>query len=105
MAKKRLSDQETNQYATLFLLAHRQLAAVQRQLGPGMSFRQRWSFRLRHRRICRLLGTLINLKGGSTEEAEKGIEQDLELINSGKQGWSYVSAGEIEYLKNVLKGL
>lgn len=105
MVKRRLSDQETNQYAALFLLAHQQLAAVQRQLGSGMGFWQRCGFRLRHRRIRHLLGTLIRLKGGSTEEAEKAIEQDLELINSGKQGWSYVSSGEIEYLQNVLKGL
>ena len=105
MEKRRLSDQETNQYAELLLLAHRQLAAVQKQLGSGMSFGQRWGFRLRHRRICRLLGRLISTKGGSTEEAEKAIEHDLELISRGKQGWSYVSAGEIEYLHNVIKGL
>ena len=105
MGKRRFSDQETNQYAVLFLLAHQQLAAVQKQLGSGMSFWQRWGFRFRHRRICRLLGRLIDLKGGSAEDAEKAIERDLELINGGKQGWSYVSAGEIEYLQNVLKGL
>ena len=105
MEKRRLSDQETNQYAELLLLAHQQLAAIQRRLGSGMSFWQRCGFRFRHRRLCRLLDRLIRLKGGSTEEAEKAIEQDLELINSGKRGWSYVSAGEIEYLQNVLKGL
>lgn len=105
MGKRRLSDQETTQYAELFLLAHRQLAAVQRQLGPGMGFWQRMGFRTRHRRIVRLLGILIRLKGGTTEEAEKAIEHDLELISGGKQGWSYVSPGEIEYLQNVLKGL
>jgi hypothetical protein len=104
MGKRLLSDQETNQYAELFLLAHRQLAAVQRQLGAGMGFWQRWGFRLRHRRIRRLLGALLRLKGGAREEAEKSIEQDLEFMGGGKKGWSYVSAGEIEYLQSVLKG-
>lgn len=105
MEKRHLSDQETNRYATLLLLAHQQLAAIQRQLGSGMNFWQRWGFRLRHRRIYRLLCRLIRLKGGSSEEAEKAIEHDLKLISRGKQGWSYVSAGEIEYLQNILKGL
>ena len=105
MATKRLSDQETSQYAELFLLAHRQLAAVQRQLGPGMGLRHRWGFRSRHRRIRRLLDVLLRLKGGARDEAEKSIEQDLEFIGSGKKGWSYVSTGEIEYLRSVLKGL
>jgi hypothetical protein len=105
MGKVRLSEQETTQYAELFLLAHRQLAAVQRQMGPGMGFWQRWSFRSRHRRIRRLLGALLRAKGGAREEGEKSIEQDLEFMGSGKKGWSYVSAGEIEYLRSVLKGL
>ncbi len=105
MVNTRFSDQETAQYAELFLLAHRQLAAVQRQLGPGMGFRQRWGFRSRHRRIQRLLRALLQLKGGTGEEAEKSIEQDLDFVGRGKQGWSYVSAGEIDYLRSVLKGL
>ena len=105
MGKVRLSEQETTQYAELFLLAHRQLAAVQRQMGPGMGFWQRWGFRSRHRRIRRLLGALLRAKGGAREEGEKSIEQDLEFMGGGKKGWSYVSAGEIEYLRSVLKGL
>lgn len=105
MGKVRLSEQETSQYAELFLLAHRQLAAVQRQLGPGMGLWQRWGFRSRHRRIQRLLGALLRVKEGAPEEAEKSVEQDLEFVGGGKKGWSYVSAGEIDYLRSVLKGL
>jgi len=105
MKKKGLSEQETARYAELLLLAHRQLAAVQRQLGAGMSFWQRRRFRSRHQRIRRLLRALLRLKGGAREEAEKSIEQDLEFMASGKKGWSYVSTGEIEYLQGLLKGL
>ena len=74
-------------------------------LGPGMGLWQRWGFRWRHHRIRRLFGALIRVKGESSEEAEQAVEQGFELISGGKQGWSYVSAGEIEYLRNVLKGL
>jgi len=105
MKKRQLSEQETTRYAELFLLVHRQLAAVQRQLGAGMSFWQRWAFRSRHRRIRRLLVALLQFKGAEREEAEKSIEQDLEIIGSAKKGWSYVSTGEIEYLQGMLKGL
>jgi hypothetical protein len=105
MEKRELSEQETIQYGELSLLAHRQLAAVQRQLGPGMSFWQRRSFRSRHRQIQHRLGALLQLKGGEREEAEKSIEEDLKYIGSGKKGWTYVSAGEIDYLQGLLKGL
>ncbi len=105
MKKEQLSEQETTQYAELFLLAHRQLASVQRQLGAGMNFWQRRHFRSRHQKIQRLLGTLLQLKGGAREEAEKAIEEDLKFIGGGKKCWSYVSAGEIEYLEGLLKGL
>jgi len=105
MSKRDLSEQEIAQYAELFLLVHRQLAAVQRQLGAGMSFWQRRGFRSRHQRVRKLLGALLRLKGGTREEAEKSIEQDLKFIGDGKKGWSYVSAGQIEYLEGLLKGL
>ncbi len=105
MKKRHYSEQETGRYAELFLLAHRQLAAVQRQLGPGMGLWQRWCFRSRHRRVRRLLAILLQLKGGARDEAGKSIEQDLEFMATGKKGWSYVSAGQIEYLQGVLKGL
>ena len=105
MKTRQLSEQETAQYAELLLLAHRQLAAIQRQLGAGMSFWQRRRFRSRHQQIRRLLGALLRFKGGTREEAEKAIEQDLEFMGGGKKGWSYVSVGEIEYLEGLLKGL
>jgi len=105
MNKRHFSEQETAQYAELFLLAHRQLAAVQRQLGAGMGFWQRRGFRLRHQRIRRLLDILLRFKGGTREEAEKSVEQDLESIGGGKKGWSYVSTGQIEYLEGLIKGL
>ena len=102
---KPLSEQETAYYSELFLLAHLQLAAVQRQLGAGMGLWQRRRFRSRHQRIRRLLNLLLQVKGGAREEAEKLIEEDLEFMRSGKKGWSYVSVGEIEYLEGLLKGL
>jgi len=105
MKKKLLSEQEIAQYAALFLLAHHQLASVQKQLGAGMNIWQRWRFRSRHRLIQRQLGALLRLKGGAREEAEKSIGQDMEFIGGGKKGWAYVSAGEIEYLEGLLKGL
>ncbi len=105
MKKESFSEQETAQYAELFLLAHRQLASVQRQLGAGMNAWQRWRFRSRHQQIRRLLSALLRLKGGARDEAEKAIEEDLKFVAGGKKGWSYVSAGEIEYLEGLLKGL
>ncbi len=105
MAKRQISDQETAQYAVLFLLAHQQLASVQRQLGAGMNIWQRWRFRSRHQRIRQALRDLVRMKGGTRGEAEVSIEQDLKFMGDGKQGWSYVSVGEIEYLQRLLKGL
>jgi hypothetical protein len=105
MEKRELSEQEVIQYGELSLLAHRQLAAIQRQLGPGMNFWQRRFFRSRHRQIQQRLGVLLRLKGGEREEGEKAIEEDLKYIASGKKGWTYVSAGEIDYLQGLLKGL
>ncbi len=105
MKKNQISDEETAHYAWLFLLAHRQLAYVQKQLGPGMNAWQRWRFRARHRQIQRLLNTFLRLKGGTREEAYESVEQDLKYIGGGKQGWSYISVGEIEYLQGLLKGL
>jgi len=105
MEKRELTEEEVTQYGELSLLAHRQLAAVQRQLGPGMNFWQRRSFRSRHRQIQRKLGALLQLKGGEREEGEKAIEEDLKYIGSGKKGWTYVSAGEIDYLQGLLKGI
>ena len=105
MAKRQLTEQEITQYVELFLLAHRQLAAVQRQLGAGLSFWQRRAFRSRHFRIRRVFYALLKLKGVARDEAEKSIEQDLEFIGGVKKGWSYVSAGQIDYLQGLLKGL
>ncbi len=105
MKNEQLSEQEITQYAELFLLAHHQLASVQRQIGAGMNFWQRRRFRSRHRQIQRQLGALLQLKGGAREEAEKAIEEDMKFIGGGKKGWFYVSAGEIEYLEGLLKGL
>ncbi len=105
MAKREFSDQETAQYAELFLLAHRQLASVQRQLGAGMNIWQRWRFRSRHQRLRQALHDLVRMKGGTREEADESIEQDLKFIGDGKKGWSYVSVGEIEYLQGLLEGL
>ena len=100
-----LSDQETAQYAQLFRLAYSQLADMQEQLGAGMTLWQRWRFRSRHYRIQRLLSALIRCKGDSREQAQESIDQDLRLIKSGKKGWSYISAGQIEYLQGLLKGI
>ena len=105
MKNRQFSEAETSQYAELLLLAHLQLASIQRQLGAGMGFWQRRSFLSRHERIRRLLRELMRLKPGGQEEAEKSVERDLEFMGSGKKGWSYVSAGQIEYLQGVLKGL
>jgi hypothetical protein len=105
MAKRQITEQETTQYIELFLLAHRQLAAVQRQLAAGLGFWQRRAFRSRHFRIRRVFRALLQLKGAARDEAEKSIEQDLEFIGSAKKGWSYVSAGQVEYLQGLLKGL
>lgn len=69
-----------------------------------MGLWQRWRFRSRHYRIQRLLRALLAYKGDEREEAEKAIERDMEIMSSGKNGWSYVSAGQIEYLQNLLKG-
>ncbi len=104
MSKERFSNQEIARYAELFLLAHRQLVSIQRQLGGGMGLWQRWRFRSRHHRIQRLLRALLAYKDDVREEAEKSIERDLETMSSGKKGWSYVSTGQIEYLLNLLKG-
>ena len=105
MKNRQFSEAESNRYSELFLLAHLQLAAIQRQLGAGMSYWQRRSFRSRHEQIRRRLRELMRLKGGDREGAEKSIEQDLEFTGSGKKGWSYVSVGQIEYLQGILKGL
>ncbi len=105
MKNRQFSEAETNQYAELFLLAHLQLAAIQRQLGGGMGFWQRRNFRSRHERIRHRLRELIRLKGGDGEETDKSIEEDMAFMANGKKGWSYVSAGQIEYLQGVLKGL
>jgi hypothetical protein len=102
--KIEFSDQEIAQYSELFLLAHRQLASIQKQLGPGMTGWERWRFRSRHGYIQQLLRKLLQQKGGDREEAEKAIEADMKYIGTGKKGWSYVSAGEIDYLDGLLKG-
>jgi hypothetical protein len=102
--KIEFSEQEIAQYAELFLLAHRQLASIQKQLGPGMTGWERWRFRSRHRYLQQLLRKLLQQKGGDREEAEKAIEADMKYIGKGKQGWSYVSAGEIDYMDGLLKG-
>ena len=54
--------------------------------------------------IDKLLRKLLQQKGGDREEAEKAIEQDMKYIGTGKKGWSYVSAGEIDYMEGLLKG-
>ena len=105
MKKREITEAETASYAEVFLLAHIQLAGVQRRLGPGQNAIQRWRFRGRHRKIQRLLNSMLELKGGSRDDAEKGIEEDFEFMRSGKKGWSYISVGEIEYLEGLLKGL
>jgi hypothetical protein len=102
--KIEFSEQEIAQYAELFLLAHRQLASIQKQLGPGMTGWERWRFRSRHGYIQQLLRKLLQQKGGDREEAEKAIEADMKYIGTGKKGWSYVSAGEIDYMEGLLKG-
>jgi hypothetical protein len=102
--KIEFSEQETAQYAELFLLAHRQLASIQKQLGPGMTGWERWRFRSRHGYIQQLIRKLLQQKGGDREEAEKAVEQDMKYIGKGKKGWSYVSAGEIDYMEGLLKG-
>jgi hypothetical protein len=102
--KIEFSDQEIAQYAELFLLAHRQLASIQKQLGPGMTGWERWRFRSRHGYLQQLLRKLLQQKGGDREEAEKAIEADMKYIGTGKKGWSYVSAGEIDYMDGLLKG-
>jgi hypothetical protein len=102
--KIEFSEQEIAQYAELFLLAHRQLANIQKQLGPGMTGWERWRFRSRHGYIQQLLRKLLQQKGGDREEAEKAIEADMKYIGTGKKGWSYVSAGEIDYMEGLLKG-
>jgi hypothetical protein len=102
--KIKFSEQEIAQYAELFLLTHRQLYCVQKQLGPGMTGWERWRFRSRHRYIQQLLRKLLQQKGADREEAEKAIEADMKFIGTGKKGWSYVSAGEIDYLEGLVKG-
>ena len=102
--KIKFSEQETAQYAELFLLTHRQLYCVQKQLGPGMTGWERLRFRSRHRYIQQLLRKLLQQKGTDREEAEKAIEAEMKFIGTGKKGWSYVSAGEIDYLEGLLKG-
>ena len=102
--KIEFSEQEIAQYAELFLLAHRQLASIQKQLGPGMTGWERWRFRSRHGYIQQLIRKLLQQKGGEREEAEKAIEADMKYIGKGKKGWSYVSAGEIDYMEGLLKG-
>ncbi len=103
--KIEFSDEEIAQYAELFLLAHRQLACIQKQLGPGMSGWERWRFRSRHRYIQQLLKKMLQLKGGDREAAEKAIGKEMKYIGKGKKGWSYVSAGEIDYMEGLLKGV
>ena len=102
--KIEFSEEETAQYAELFLLTHRQLYCVQKQLGPGMTGWERLRFRSRHRYIQQLLRKLLQQKGTDREEAEKAIEAEMKFIGTGKKGWSYVSAGEIDYLEGLLKG-
>jgi hypothetical protein len=105
MKKREITEQETALYAELFFHAHIQLAAVQRRMGAGQNAIQRWRFRRRHRKIQRLIRSMLQLKGGLREDAEKSIEQDFEFMRSGKKGWSYISVGEIEYMEGLLKGV
>jgi len=105
MKKREITEQETALYAEIFFLAHIQLAAVQRRLGPGENAIQRWRFRRRHRKVQRLLNSMLEIKGGERDAAEKSIEEDFEFMRSGKKGWSYISVGEIEYLEGLLKGV
>lgn len=100
-----LSDEQTAQYAELFLLSHRQLFCIQKQLGPGQSGFERWRFRSRHRYIQQLLKKLLAANGGDNDEAREAIKKDFEYIGKGKKGWSYVSAGEIDYLEGLLEGV
>jgi len=84
---------------------HLQLAAIQKKLGPDTGSWERRVFRSRHTRLRRKLENLIQEKGSSREESEKQIEQNLAFIVSGKKGWAYISAGEIDYLQGILQGL
>lgn len=103
--KREITERETAVYSELFFHAHIQLAAVQRRLGAGQNAVQRWRFRRRHRKIQRLLNSMLQIKGGTREEAEQSIEDDFEFMRTGKKGWSYISVGEIEYLEGLLKGV
>jgi hypothetical protein len=102
--KKTFSEDEIAKYAELFLLIHHQLFCIQKQLGPGQSAWERWRFRSRHRYLRQLLKKLLEFKGGDNDEVRESIKKDLKFIGTGKKGWSYVSAGEIEYLEGLLEG-
>ena len=102
--KKTFSEDEIAKYAELFLLIHHQLFCIQKQLGPGQSAWERWRFRSRHRYLRQLLKKLLKFKGGDNDEVRESIKKDLKFIGTGKKGWSYVSAGEIEYLEGLLEG-
>ena len=99
------TEEEATLYSGMFVSVHLQLAAIQKKLGPDTGYWEQRAFRSRHKRIRRKLENLIQKKGGSREEAEKQIEQNLAFIGSGKKGWAYISAGEIDYLQGILQGL
>jgi hypothetical protein len=103
--KLKPTEEETLLYSELFVSIHLQLAAIQKKLGPDTGYWERRAFRSRHKRIRLKLENLIQKKGGSREEAENLIEQNLAFIGMGKQGWAYISAGEIDYLQGILQGL
>jgi hypothetical protein len=102
--KKTFSEDEIAKYAELFLLIHHQLFCIQKQLGPGQSAWERWRFRSRHRYLRQLLKKLLEFNGGDNDGARESIKKDLKFIGTGKKGWSYVSAGEIDYLEGLLEG-
>ena len=105
MDKRTFSEDEAARYAELFLLTHHQLFCIQKQLGPGQSAWERWRFRSRHRYIQQSLKKLLGLNGGDNEESRESIKKDLKFIGTGKKGWFYISAGEIEYLEGLLEGV
>ena len=105
MDKRTFSEDEIARYAELFLLTHHQLFCIQKQLGPGQSAWERWRFRSRHRYIQQSLKKLLELNGGDNEAARESIKKDLKFIGTGKKGWFYISAGEIEYLEGLLEGV
>ncbi len=103
--KVRPTEEEALVYSELFVSIHLQLAAIQKKLGPDTGYWERRAFRSRHKRIRIKLEGLIQKKASSREEAEKQIEQNLAFIGSGKKGWAYISAGEVDYLQGILQGL